>query len=95
MMFIPVLFSIIALHGADGREVDVNPAEITSLREARSDDPGERHFVSGAHCLINLTDGKFVAVAETCAQTRVLISDEVKRLQEIVSREYKDKGFEP
>ena len=90
-----VLFSIIVLHGPDGREIDVNPAEITSLREARADDDDDRSFTKGVRCMINLTDGKFVTVAETCEQTRMTISAEIKRLQELVEREFKDKGFDP
>jgi hypothetical protein len=78
-----VVFSIIALHAPDGREIAVNPAEITSLREARPDDTDDRYFAKGVRCQINLTDGKYVAVIEECAVVRGFISSEIKRLQQI------------
>lgn len=64
--------ALLVLHTLDGREVAINPAHVTSLSGPR---PGATQgmFVDGANCLVNLTDGKFVAVVETCNQIRALI----------------------
>ena len=61
-----IVLHLIMLHTVDGQEVYVNPREVTSLKGKGS---GE-HFTPGANCLINLVDGKFVAVKETCNLVR-------------------------
>jgi len=51
------------LHGPSGEVIQINPEQVTVLRS-----PGDRtHFIDGANCMISMTDGKFVAVAEDCA----------------------------
>ena len=64
--------ALIILHTLDGREVVINSKQITSLTGPR---PGAAQgmFVEGSNCLINMTDGKFVAVVETCNQVRDLL----------------------
>lgn len=52
---------LLTLHRADGGTVAVNPDQITSLRSTA----GVGHLAPG-HCVIFLTDGKFVAVLEDC-----------------------------
>lgn len=69
------LVLIIVLHSLTGYEVHVNPRQVTSMREPEND---HKHFVEGAQCLINLADGKFVTVKETCAEVRQLIEEVVK-----------------
>ena len=66
MKFIAVIFLL--LHGPDGREVYINPEEITSLRADRADQPKDsKMFTEGVHCMVNLSDGKYVTVVESCA----------------------------
>jgi hypothetical protein len=65
-----LVLTLIVLHGADQREIDVNPTEITSLREGSD----SQHFTKGLRCLVNLSDGKFVAVLESCAAIRMMIA---------------------
>jgi hypothetical protein len=65
-----IVFAIIVLHLPDGREVDINPIEIVSLREMPED---SNHVAKSSHCLINTTDGKFSTVIETCAEIRQMI----------------------
>jgi hypothetical protein len=57
---------LVVLHTVDGREVGVNPPQVTSLRPAAEG----KHFTRQAQCMISLSDGKFVAVVETCAAVR-------------------------
>jgi uncharacterized protein YlzI (FlbEa/FlbD family) len=56
----------IVLHGLDGREIVINPNEITVMRGKEEG----KHFGPGAECMINMADGKFVAVKETCEAVR-------------------------
>ena len=61
---------LIVLHNAAGQPVLVNPDLITSLQGRSGDRP--ELFVQDARCLINMTDGKFLTVRETCDQVRSL-----------------------
>jgi hypothetical protein len=54
--------TIVTLTDPGGRAVNVNVAEVTYFREPRDSD----HFVKGAKCLVFLSDGRFISVAETC-----------------------------
>jgi hypothetical protein len=69
-----VTSSLIVLHAVDGRPVTINPSHVTSLQQAK---PGEanRSFVEGVHCMVNLTDGKFISTRETCETIRRLMDD--------------------
>lgn len=58
---------MIALHLGSGIDVDINVSEITSMRGPEPDNP---LFTKNVQCLINLTDGKFVTVRETCDEVR-------------------------
>jgi uncharacterized protein YlzI (FlbEa/FlbD family) len=57
---------LILLHGLDGHEIDINPREITVMQEKKQG----QHLAAGAECAISLSDGKFVAVRETCDEVR-------------------------
>lgn len=61
-----VLFRLIMLHGPEGQEIWINPDAVAALR---SKEKGQ-NFPPGANCLVNLEDGKFAAVKETCAEVR-------------------------
>jgi uncharacterized protein YlzI (FlbEa/FlbD family) len=69
-MRVVLLATLIVLHTLDGREIDINPKQITSMREAREDDEGGKAFTPGVRCMVNTTDGKFVTVTETCEEVR-------------------------
>lgn len=70
-------FLLIALHSPDGREIDVSLDEITSL-QCKIPNVENRLFAEGVNSVVNLTDGKYVSVKETCAQIR----DQIERVQE-------------
>jgi hypothetical protein len=63
--------ALVALTGPGGQVIEINPAEIVSLREPRGD-----HFDKDVHCLIHTSDGKFIAVLETCQAVGRKIDDE-------------------
>lgn len=60
-----VVLTLLLLHGPTGREIRVNPRNVTSLH---SPVPGQRNktITDGVNCLLNTVDGKFVSVVETC-----------------------------
>ena len=74
-MIIEVTTALIILHAPGGKEVLINPDTVTSLRRGEQD--GSKQMTSEAHCFINLTDGKFVAVMEDCSEVRHIL-EEVK-----------------
>lgn len=65
---------LIMLHGPDGREIDVSVDEITSVHCKL---PGVKNklFAEGVNTVINLTDGKYVSVKETCSEVRDRIKE--------------------
>jgi hypothetical protein len=66
-MIIEITTALIILHAPGGKEVQINPDMVTSLR-GRQD--GNKNLTDEANCYINLTDGKFVAVVEHCTEVR-------------------------
>ena len=66
-----VLF-VTLLHAPDGREIYIYNEAITSLR---AHIPGEKNVnvPHSAKCVVNLSDGKFVSVIETCEEVLRLI----------------------
>lgn len=62
---------IITLHTPGNHPVHVFKDQITSLQQKR--DGPNTLFVEGTECLVNLVDGKHVAVIETCLEVRRLI----------------------
>jgi hypothetical protein len=63
---------LILLHGPGGHEIRINPEQVTSLRAAK---PGEdnKFLTEGAHCMVSLTDGKFVSVVEPCEAVQQML----------------------
>jgi hypothetical protein len=66
-----IALALIILHRADGREVAINPPQVTSLRAPSG--PLDRLAPYGAHCIVGLTDGKFIAVIETCKNVQQML----------------------
>jgi len=60
MSVVLVTMQLLLLHSTDGRDIDINPAEITSMYQ-----PGSQVHEK-VNCIINLSDGKFVSVVERC-----------------------------
>ena len=64
---------LLLLHAPDGQEYRIAPDQVTSLHAPRPD--GGKHFVATVHCLVNLTDGKFVSVVETCPEIQKMLEE--------------------
>ena len=62
-----ILMLMIILHSGAGVEMAVNPALITNMRNPEPNNPS---FTPNVKCLINMSDGKFVTVKETCEEVR-------------------------
>jgi len=63
-MFLAVAI-LLYLHGLDSRVIIVNPDQITSMYSKKGPN---KQVTEKTECVINLTDGKFVSVLETCEE---------------------------
>ena len=68
-------FHLIQLHGPGGQEIDVNPHEISSLRDPSSDPEG--HFAKGIRCIVFMTNGKALGITEDCDTVRKIVEEEL------------------
>ena len=57
---------LVTLTGLDNQRIDINPAEVVSVRAPRV----QEHFGEGIKCLLHTADGKFIAVIEDCDTVR-------------------------
>ena len=48
-----------------GDDIAINPNQITSITKTR-DGEGNKWLVEDVHCVVGLTNGKFVSTAESC-----------------------------
>lgn len=62
LVLLPIVLDLVELHGLDGQLIELNPAAIITVRVPRVRD----HFGPGIRCLVHTTDGKFIAVTESC-----------------------------
>ena len=61
----------IEVHGPDGQRAFLNPKAISSLREPIATDL--KGFTKGVRCVVVTTNGKFIAVVETCTNLRDIL----------------------
>ena len=64
-MLLAAAVYFILLHGPDEQDIQLNVNEISSVREPRS---VESHWKDEVHCVVFMTNGKFLGVVEDCAQ---------------------------
>ena len=65
-----IMLVMIILHSGSGTPLDLNAETITNLRNP---EPHNNAFAKGVHCQVNMVDGKYVTVKETCAEVRRLM----------------------
>lgn len=59
---------LVQLTGPDGRQrIDINPNRVTSVRDPSGP---KGHLAHGTHCVLGMSNGKFIAVSEDCATVR-------------------------
>ena len=63
---IPILLTLVMFHGPGGQIIWINPEAVTTTRVPKDHD----HFPSGIHCVVNMADGKFNLVQESCEEVR-------------------------
>jgi len=73
MMFIPIVV-LITLHGPNGQEIDINPHEVSSVREPSAG--AEGHFPKGTRCLVTMNNSRINAVIEDCETVRLFVEKE-------------------
>jgi len=73
-MILGLIFALtlVEFHAPSGQRVEINPAEVSSLREP-IDIKG--HWGKGTHCVIVMTNGRFNGVAESCAVAEQKLQD--------------------
>jgi len=69
-----IVLHLIVMHTVDGREVSINPKQVTSLHGAKNGQ-GNQLLTGDVSCVVGLTDGKFISVAESCDAVRKLLED--------------------
>ena len=72
MLLLAVLIELITVHMVDGRTIEINPRQITQLVHPHGS--GHRTLIGTVKCVIRLTDGSFVSVAETCEEIQAKIN---------------------
>jgi hypothetical protein len=66
-----VALQFLLLHTLDGRLVYISPLHVVSVGEARIDGK----LSKDVNCVVNLSDGKFITVVETCSMVKQQIED--------------------
>jgi hypothetical protein len=75
---IKIAVILIALHGPDGHDIAISLDEITSVH-CKLPGHSSGTFADGANAIINMTDGKFVSIRETCEALKEIIEEAEKR----------------
>jgi hypothetical protein len=57
---------LVTFHMVDGRVVQINPAQVTQLVHPK--EGGNKALIDKVKCVIVMTDGNFVSIAETCEE---------------------------
>jgi uncharacterized protein YlzI (FlbEa/FlbD family) len=57
---------LITVHGPTGVEIDVNVAQITSIRRPEAIENG--HFAKNVKCVLVMTNGKLITTLEECEE---------------------------
>jgi hypothetical protein len=75
-----VTMQFIVFQTIDGRDVHINPKHVVSVSETNeARDPSEKLLTDKVHCIINLSNGTHVSVADNCDVVRRRLED-AKRL---------------
>jgi hypothetical protein len=69
-----VAIVLVQFSGPSGTRIDINPAEVTSVRDPHAM-PGQ-HYSRGTGCIIVMANGKFISVNEDCSSVRMKISEQ-------------------
>jgi uncharacterized protein YlzI (FlbEa/FlbD family) len=70
ILLLAAALELVTLQTLDGREVSVNPFEVASVSEAKHEKDPKKEWAPSIHCVVTMTNGKFVTVVETCDEVR-------------------------
>lgn len=65
--------ALVQLTGPTGGRIDINPAEVTSLRDPAAMTGG--HWSQNVHCIAVMSNGRFIALREGCDEVRQKLAD--------------------
>jgi hypothetical protein len=67
-MKVLVAILLAQLTGPGGQRIDINTADVTSVRDIHGEIEG--HYAKGTSCIVVMSNGKFIAVREDCDTVR-------------------------
>jgi len=67
-MLTSVAILLVSFSGPTGQRIDVNPSQVTSVRDPQ--EVSHAHIAKGTHCLLGISNGKIIAVREDCDAVR-------------------------
>ena len=66
-----ILLRLVLIHAPNGDEIEINPNEISSIREPR--EVGDAAFHKGVRCVLVMTNGRFIGTAEDCRTVKFMV----------------------
>ena len=66
-----VLLRLVLIHAPNGDEIEINPNEISCIREPR--EAGDMAFHKGVRCVLVMTNGRFIGAAEDCQTVKLMV----------------------
>ena len=66
-----ILLRLVLVHAPNGDEIEINPNEISSIREPR--EAGDTAFHKGVRCVLVMTNGRFIGTAEDCRTVKFMV----------------------
>jgi len=78
-LFFPVVLRLIFVHGPNNEEITLNVEEISSIRQVLHKDREDDYFHEEVHCVVIMTNGRFIGLREKCIDVIHLISEADKK----------------
>jgi len=66
-----ILLRLVLIHAPNGDEIEINPNEISSIREPR--EAGDMAFHRGVRCVLVMTNGRFIGATEDCRTVKFMV----------------------
>jgi len=76
--------AFILVHTPNGAGVGLQIDEISSIREITEQEYKEKAYGDGVHCVIIMTNGKSIGIAEECQEVGDRITDAERKAKHIV-----------
>jgi hypothetical protein len=66
MIILAVALQLVVVHMIDGREVTINPDQVTHMSEANRTVDKDKQLADGVHCVIFFSDKSYLSTDEKC-----------------------------